>query len=136
MFDEATTATQIADVPKERSEGAKVYFCKNCQSVLRPKVINGEFVYMCSQCRQPETIDDKRVYVDILKRTSAGFSSKRSLSEDPTLPRQEIYCTQCGEMTTHVLFIQSKTAGEETMSQMKECRNCHLQTEMVYPDDE
>ena len=136
MFDETTTATQLPEARKERSDGAKVYFCKNCQSVLTPRANNGEIEYYCNQCRQVETIDDKRVYVNILKRTSSGGATKRSLSEDPTLPRKEIYCDTCGTYTTHVLFIQNKMAGEETLSQMKECTICHHQEPMNYLEEE
>ena len=67
-----------------------------------------------------------RFHDNTLKRTGSSFSSKRFLSEDPTLPRKEIYCPNCGSMTDHVLFIAHKIAGEENMQQIKECRNAFI----------
>ena len=134
MFDEDTTATQYLEQPKERAAGAKIYFCEDCQSVLEPRAIGGELEYFCKQCKKSQKIDDNLVYVNILKRTTAGFTTKRSLVEDPTLPVKKLYCSNCGAITDHVIFTASKIAGEETMSQMIECKTCLTQSEM--PDDD
>ena len=104
MFDEETTYTQVREAPKTRGAGAKVYFCEDCQSVLTPRSVGRELEYYCPQCRKSQKIDDTLVYVNTLKRTGASFSSKRFLSEDPTLPRKEIYYPNCGSMTDLVLF--------------------------------
>ena len=136
-FDEDTIATQLPEAYKERSAGAQVHFCNSCQSVLRPKAVDGELVYQCPQCREiRRDIEDKRVYVNVLKRTSAGFTSKRWLSEDPTLPRREMHCKNCEAITQHVIFMANKVNGEDTMSPMRECTVCHMQSMVYEPSQE
>ena len=143
MFDDDTTRTQYqndyqeADHEdfKESSAGAKIYFCDDCQTMLRPRDKDGKLEYFCPQCHNTKDIDDFRVYVNVLKRGAAGVSGKRSLSEDPTLPRKKSYCKHCGNMMEHVIFTAHKINGEETMNQMKECVVCHTQSEMTYDND-
>ncbi|EAY13073.1 DNA-directed RNA polymerase II 15.1 kDa polypeptide-related protein [Trichomonas vaginalis G3] len=139
-FDEETTATQLPGFQKENRTGAKVYFCSECQSVLTPRVFKkengeaGKLEFYCAQCNRSEYFDDNLVYVNILKRDASSVSATKVLTSDPTLHRWTVFCNNCRKYEEHVIFNAPTLAGEETMTQLKQCCVCSVQTPVTEDD--
>jgi DNA-directed RNA polymerase II subunit RPB9 len=123
------SATQPAPA-KQRGLGAGIKFCPECNNMLTPRAPpdGTDLLLVCQNCQKSYPTDERRIYVNILVRTSAqAYLAKRVISDDPCLRREDNYCESCEARTECVLFMAPTLAGQESFRQMWECSRCHHQ---------
>ncbi|CAB4427608.1 unnamed protein product [Rhizophagus irregularis] len=89
-------------------------FCKLCSNLLYPREDKEahKLFYACRNCIHQEETDNKCVYRNELMNASSEAATKiRDIACDPTLPRTEKECPECGYIEAVFFEQQSRRSG-------------------------
>lgn len=105
---------------------ASFRFCTQCNNMLYPREDKDEAIllYACRNCSYTEYAENKLVYRhELITNIGATAGVVQDIGNDPTLPRSDKECTNCGNH--ECVFFQSQQKRKDTsMILFYVCLNC------------
>ncbi|KAL7267555.1 DNA-directed RNA polymerase II core subunit rpb9 [Rhizina undulata] len=123
MSERSSPAPESAPSAKEK---VSFRFCRECSNMLYPHEdrVNNVLMYRCRTCQATEPASNYCVFRNVLANNTgetAGVTT--DVGTDPTLPKSNKVCPQCGE--SEAVFFQSQQRRQDTkMRLFHVCCSC------------
>jgi DNA-directed RNA polymerase II subunit RPB9 len=112
-------------MPQTVGASSTIRFCEECHNMLYPKEDkqNKLLLYACRNCDHQEESENSLVYRhELLQLADEHTQVFKDLAGDPTLPRTNIECAQCGN--EEAVFFQAHSGrGDQPMTLYFVCTN-------------